>query len=77
MHDLYFFNGQDISMNFCIQVHRVIKLIQKQEDIDFLEAANLFYTSETYKILENVENALWAESAEYILDRYNEEKNSK
>ena len=31
MHDIYFFNGQDITMNVCIQIHRVINLIQKQE----------------------------------------------
>ena len=32
-----------------------------------------FYKSQTYKILQNTENALWAESAEYIMDRYLEE----
>lgn len=32
-----------------------------------------FYKSETYKTLQNTENALWAESAEYIADRYMEE----
>lgn len=33
-----------------------------------------FYRSQTYKTLTQVENGLWAENAEYILDRYNEEK---
>ena len=32
-----------------------------------------FYQSKTYKTLQNTENALWAESAEYIMDRYLEE----
>ena len=34
----------------------------------------LFYCSETYKTLQQTENALWAESAEYIADRYFEEE---
>ena len=42
MHDIYYFNGQDITMNVCIQIHRVINLIQKQEKIDFEEAVGNF-----------------------------------
>ena len=38
-----------------------------------LEAALKFYKSETYKTLQETENGLWAESAEYIADRYYEE----
>lgn len=34
----------------------------------------LFYKSETYKTLQETENGLWAESAEYIADRYYEEQ---
>lgn len=74
MHDIYYFNGQDITMSVCIQIHRVINLIQEQEKIDFEEATGRFYHSQTYKTLTQVENGLWAENAEYILDRYNEEK---
>lgn len=35
-----------------------------------------FYKSETYKTLQETENGLWAESAEYIADRYYEEAES-
>lgn len=42
-------------------------------NISFEEAVMLFYHSETYKILQETENALWAESAEYIVDRYLDE----
>ncbi|MFQ9562927.1 MAG: hypothetical protein ACLR0A_12025 [Faecalibacillus intestinalis] len=73
MHDINFFNGQDITMNVCIQIHRVINLIQKQENIGFEEATGKFYHSQTYKTLTQVENGLWAENAEYILDCHNEE----
>lgn len=76
MHDvIYTFNGKNITMNVCIQITAVIKLIQKRLDIGFEEAAICFYKSETYKVLQNTENALWAESAEYITDRYMEERN--
>ena len=41
--------------------------------ITFEEAVLRFYKSETYKTLQETENGLWAESAEYIADRYYEE----
>lgn len=61
---IYTFNGKDITMNVCIQIRLVIKLLQENFGIGFEEAAMRFYKSETYKILQNTENALWAESAE-------------
>lgn len=71
---IYTFNGKDITMNVCIQIKAVLNLLQEKFGIGFEEAAMRFYKSETYKTLQNTENALWAESAEYIMDRYLEEK---
>lgn len=70
---VYTFGKKDITMNVCIQIRAVIKLLQERFNVGFEEAAMQFYKSETYKILQNTENALWAESAEYIMDRYLEE----
>ena len=70
---IYSFNGKDITMNVCIQIRDVLKVLQKHYDITFEEAALKFYKSETYKTLQQTENGLWAESAEYIADRYYEE----
>ncbi len=67
---IYTFNGKDITMNMVIQILGVIKVIQEKLDISFPDATMLFYKSQTYKTLQNTENALWAESAEYIADRY-------
>ena len=67
------FNGKDISMNIFIQIRDVIKLLQKHYNIGFEEALMKFYRSNTYKTLQQTENCLWAESAEYIADRYYEE----
>ena len=42
MSSIYIFNGKDITMNVCIQIHDVINLLQEQENIDFLEAFQRF-----------------------------------
>lgn len=70
---VYTFKGKDITMNICIQIRAVIHLIQERFNVTFEEAMMMFYYSNTYKILQNTENALWAESPEYIADRYFEE----
>ncbi len=73
---IYIFNGKDITMNVFIQIRDVINIIKKESNIDFLQALSNFYDSDTYLTLQNVENGLWAESAEYIADRYYEEINN-
>ena len=69
---IYFFNGKDITTNMIIQI-RGVNVLQRRMNISFPDAALKFYTSETYKTLQQTENGLWAESAEYIADRYYEE----
>ena len=70
---IYTFNGKDITMNVCIQIRAVLDILQEKMKIDFIAAVDRFYTSETYSILQNTENGLWAESPEYIADRFFEE----
>lgn len=69
----YFFNGKDITMNICIQVRDVINVIMTRTGMVFPDAMVAFYHSKTYETLQNTENTLWAENAEYIADRYFEE----
>lgn len=71
--NIYSFNGKDITMNVCIQIRDVVKLLQGYYQISFEDAVLRFYRSETYKVLQETENGLWAESAEYIADRYYDE----
>lgn len=52
----------------------ILNLIQEKFGIGFEEAVLRFYKSETYKTLQNTDNALWADFAEYIMDRYLEEE---
>lgn len=70
---IYVFNGKDITMNICIQIRAVTDVLQERLNIDFVEAICRFYHSKTYDIMRNVENGLWAESPEYIADRFMEE----
>ncbi len=65
---IYTFNGKDITMNICIQIRAVVGVIQKQVNLSFEDAMLKFYSSNTYTVLQNTENTLWAESAEYIAD---------
>ena len=74
---IYRFNGKDITLDICIQIRAVVNEIQRRLNISFEEAMMLFYRSETYKILQETENAFWAESAEYIADQYFEEAEQK
>ena len=67
---IYTFQGKDITMNVCIQIRAVVDILQENLKITFEEAMLRFYSSKTYRILQETENALWAESAEYIADRY-------
>lgn len=70
---IYTFKGKDITMNVCIQIRAVVDILQEKLSISFEDAMMKFYHSRTYKTLQETENALWAESAEYIADRYFEE----
>jgi hypothetical protein len=71
---IYKYNGKDITFNVCIQIRDVISIIAKKENLSFPDAAAVFYKSETIKDLKNTFNALWAESADFIADRFYEEK---
>ena len=73
---IYEFNGKDITMNVCIQIRAVVDILQERLNISFEEAMMIFYSSDTYVTLQQVENGLWAESAEYIVDRLFEERES-
>lgn len=64
---IYSFNGKDITMNVCIQIRDVLKLLQDHFQIDFEEAVLRFYKSETYKTLQQTENGLWGQNQQNIL----------
>ena len=61
---IYSFNGKDITLEICIQIRAVVNELQRRLNISFEDAMLLFYRSETYKTLQETENAFWAESAD-------------
>lgn len=73
MPGIYKFNGKDITLNVLIQKRAILNILQKKYGISFLEALERFDVSNTCDVLEETENGLWAESAEYIADRYFDE----
>ena len=73
----YFQNGNDITINICIQIRDVINIIQENTGMAFPDAMVSFYHSKTYEALQNTENTMWAESAGYIADRFFDEQRSK
>lgn len=73
---IYTFNGKDITMNVCIQIREVVDILQEKLNIGFVEAIEQFYGSKTYATLQDTRNGFWAESAEYIVDKYFEELES-
>lgn len=74
--DIYEFNGTDITMTMCIVIREVIRIIARRQGTTFIEAMSGFYHSQTLKILQNTNTALWAEAPEYIADMYFAECNA-
>lgn len=72
---MYNLSGNDVAELF--HENQVFEKVLIQHEylhqISFEEAVLRFYSSDTYKTLQETENGLWAESAEYIADRYYDE----
>lgn len=73
MDKIYVFNGQDITLLVCMQLRDVAECVAKRLDLPFDKAIYKVFASQTWEDVTHVENALWAESAEYIADRFFEE----
>lgn len=50
MSSIYIFNGKDITMNVCIQIHDVINLLQEQENIDFFRSFSKILFGPTFGV---------------------------
>ena len=71
---IYTFNGKDITRNVCLQIGAVVNIIQEQLNLSFEDAMLEFYRSETYKTLQQAENAL---RAEFITDMFFAEREGR
>ena len=64
---------QDQLMEFCVQ--DIIERIVKEQNIDYDEAMNLFYLSQTFAKLNDIETGLYLESSDYVYTLFQDELN--
>jgi hypothetical protein len=56
------------------KIEHIVNILAERENKDFDVALANFLTSSTYRILQQTDNLLWAESSEFIADEYDREK---
>lgn len=70
----YIFKGEDITTDVLFKIEHIASILAETEKISFDDAYEKFVFSNTFNILQRVENLYWAESAEFIADEYFREK---
>lgn len=60
-------------MEFCVQ--DIIERIVKEQNIDYDEAMNLFYSSQTFAKLNDSDTGLYLESSDYVYTLFQDELN--
>jgi len=74
METKYTYKGQDITIDMIFKIERIVNILAEREKKDFDTVFAEFLASETYRILQQTDNLLWAESSEFIVDEYDREK---
>jgi hypothetical protein len=64
------FCNQDITLDVLMKIEQVVRILAINNNIPFDNMLGKFYSSKTYKNLNNIQSGLWAESAEFIADDY-------
>ncbi|GMO38155.1 MAG: hypothetical protein Ta2B_17890 [Termitinemataceae bacterium] len=70
----YIWNGKNITFHIIKKTEKIVRLIAQKEAKSFDEVYGDFLASNTYAILQRVDNEYWAESAEFLVDEYYREK---
>jgi hypothetical protein len=74
METKYTYNGEDITIDMMFKIEHIVNILAERESKDFDTAFAEFIASNTYKALQRTNNALWAESSEFIMAEYEREK---
>ena len=74
METKYTYKGQDITIDLMFKIEHIVNILAERENKDFDIAFAEFLASNTYQILQQTHNLLWAESSEFIADEYEREK---
>ena len=75
METKYSYKGQDITIDLMFKIEHIVNILAERDNIDFDTVFAEFLASDTYRILQQTNTLLWAESSEFIVDEYDREKN--
>jgi len=67
------YKNQDLTIDIALKIENVVRILAQQQELAFDEAYSRFTMTHAYEALQNTDSLMWAESAEYIADRYFEE----
>ena len=73
----YSYKGQDITIDMMFKIEHIVNILAERDNRDFDTVFAEFLVSDTYRILQQTDNLLWAESSEFIIDEYDREKASE
>jgi len=66
-------NNNKLATALIFLVPQILELIAKELSVNYEKAAEMFYSSELYKVLEEEETKLWHLSAHALFEMYQEE----
>ncbi|MCL2155009.1 MAG: hypothetical protein FWH53_05030, partial [Leptospirales bacterium] len=65
----------DITIDLMFKIEHIVNILAERDNIDFDTVFAEFLASDTYRILQQTDTLLWAESSEFIVDEYDRERN--
>ncbi|MDR1264027.1 MAG: hypothetical protein LBK42_00285 [Propionibacteriaceae bacterium] len=71
--DRLVYKGQDITLDVTMKIEHVVRIIARRRSMTFDDAYTSFVATRAHEALQKPASLMWAESAEYIADRYFEE----
>jgi hypothetical protein len=74
METKYSYKGQDITIDMMFKIEHIVNILAERANRDFDTVFAEFLVSDTYRILQQTDSLLWAESSEFIVDEYDREK---
>jgi len=77
METKYSYKGQDITIDLMFKIEHIVNILAERDNKDFDTVFAEFLASDTYRILQQTDNLLWAESSEFIVDEYDRETTNK
>jgi len=77
METKYNYKGQDITTDLIFKIEHIVNILAERENKKFDTVLADFLVSDTYRILQQTNNILWAESSQFIADEYDRENNRK